>query len=186
VTVRGAIPGVGPAIVIALIGSLWDSRRPAPAGCPELASHRHKRSSGGAASSYGERQGFSIRADVPVIPHESDRSDTEPGGVVMPRFFFNVRGPCRSLSRDELGLDFPDVETAYLEAFHAAQDLGGEFAARGQNPRDYAIEIVNVSNELVFDLPFLEVLDRRAGQPPLPRSEVDRTARGHGNGTVQP
>jgi hypothetical protein len=114
----------------------------------------------------------------------SDRSDAESGGVIMPRFFFHVRGPDQSLSRDELGLDFPDVETAYLEAFHAAQDLGGEFAARGQSPRDYAIEVVNASDELVFDLPFLEVLDRQSGQPPLSRSEVDRTARG--NGTVQP
>ena len=80
----------------------------------------------------------------------------------MPQFFFHIRGPCQSLSRDELGLAFPDMETAYLEVFHAAQDLGGEFAARGQNPRDYAIEVVNASDELVFDLPFSEVLGRQA------------------------
>ena len=58
----------------------------------------------------------------------------------MPHFFFHIRGPCQVLSRDELGLAFPEVETAYLEAFHAAQDLGGEFAAQCQNPREYAMK----------------------------------------------
>jgi hypothetical protein len=78
--------------------------------------------------------------------------------AVMPHFFFHVRGPDQSLSRDALGLAFPDVEAAYLEVFHAAQDIRDVFAVCGQNPRDYAIEVMNVSDELVFDLPFSEVL----------------------------
>ena len=42
----------------------------------------------------------------------------------MPHFFFHVRGACQELSRDELGLDFPDVETAYRETFSAARISG--------------------------------------------------------------
>jgi Tfp pilus assembly ATPase PilU len=77
----------------------------------------------------------------------------------MPRFFFHIRGADRRLSRDELGLDFPDVETACLEAVRAARDMGGAFALRGQDPHDYAIEVADGSHEFVFNLPFSKVLD---------------------------
>ena len=76
----------------------------------------------------------------------------------MPRFFFHVRNGLGELSRDLLGLDFADVETAYREAIRAAGELGGNFAARGQNPGDYVIEAVNTSGEVVFTLPFSQVL----------------------------
>ena len=81
----------------------------------------------------------------------------------MPRFFFHIRCRDQSLSCDDLGLDFPDVETACAEAFRAARDLEGVFAVRGQDPRDYTVEVVNTSGELVFNLPFSEIFDRQAG-----------------------
>ena len=77
----------------------------------------------------------------------------------MPRFFFHVRCDHLNRSQDELGLDFPDVETACVEATRAARDLIDEFAAQGQNPRDYAIEAETVSGELVFRLPFVGLFD---------------------------
>ena len=77
----------------------------------------------------------------------------------MPRFFFHVRFDGHSQSRDELGLDFPDVETARAEAVRAAKDLRDEFVVRGQNLRHYAIEVESVSGELVFRLPFSELFD---------------------------
>jgi hypothetical protein len=77
----------------------------------------------------------------------------------MPRFFFHVRCDHHSRSCDELGLDFPDVEIACAEAVRAAKDLRDEFIAQGQNPQDYAIEVENVSGELVFRLPFSELFD---------------------------
>jgi hypothetical protein len=77
----------------------------------------------------------------------------------MPRYFFHVRFDHHSRSCDELGLDFPDVETARAEAFRAAKDLRDEFIAQGQKPQDYAIEVENVSGELVFRLPFSELFD---------------------------
>jgi hypothetical protein len=79
----------------------------------------------------------------------------------MPRFFFHVRGARQELSRDELGLDFPDVETAYRETFCAARDIRAVFAARGRHPCDYTIEVVNAADELIFRLPFSEALDHR-------------------------
>ena len=78
----------------------------------------------------------------------------------MPRFFFHVRGADDRLSCDELGLDYPNEDTAYLEAFRAAKDLRGEFAVRGENPQDYVIEVANASHEPIFELPFSEVFGR--------------------------
>jgi hypothetical protein len=86
----------------------------------------------------------------------------------MPRFFFHIRSADQSLSLDALGLDFPDVETAYDEVLRAAQDLDGVFIARGQDPRDYAIQVENASGELVVYLSFSEVFDRHR-PPTTPR-----------------
>jgi len=77
----------------------------------------------------------------------------------MPRFFFHVRFDDHSQSRDELGLDFPDVETARAEAVRAAKDLRDGFVAQGQELRQYAIEVENASGELAFRLPFSELFD---------------------------
>ena len=85
----------------------------------------------------------------------------------MPRFFFHIRGTHQELSRDELGLDFPDVETAYRVTFCAAYDIRAEFAARGQHPCDYTIEVMNAADELVFSLPFSEAFGEWV--PDLPR-----------------
>ena len=79
----------------------------------------------------------------------------------MPQFFFHIRSASQDLSRDELGLDYPDVETAYLEVFRAAQEVKCEFAARGLNPQDYAVEVENASGEVAFELPFSEVYGRQ-------------------------
>ena len=103
----------------------------------------------------------------------------------MAHFFFHLRGSYQGLSRDELGLEFPDVEAAYLEAFQAAHDMQQELLARGQNPRGYAFEVVNAEDELVFDLPFSEVLDRQAGRRPAKLSRTIQIAIEHGNRMVR-
>jgi Domain of unknown function (DUF6894) len=82
----------------------------------------------------------------------------------MPRFFFHIRSADQSLSLDELGLDLPNVETAYDETLRAAQDLEGVFLTRGQDPQDYAIQVENAFGELVVYLSFSEIFDRH--RPP--------------------
>ena len=86
----------------------------------------------------------------------------------MPRFFFHIRNSCMGLSRDELGLDCPDAETACREAFRAGLDLRHEFAARDQCPQDYSIVIANAAHEVVCELPFFEVFGHRAAPEPAP------------------
>ena len=80
----------------------------------------------------------------------------------MPRFFFHVRGTRQELSRDELGLDFPDVETAYRETFCAARDISAVLADCGQHPCDYIIEVMTATDELIFRLPVSDSLGHRA------------------------
>jgi hypothetical protein len=79
----------------------------------------------------------------------------------MPRYFFHIRSNGHGRSHDELGLDFPSVATAYSEALRAARDLEGVFAARGQDPRDHAIEVTDESGQIVLYLSFSEIFDGR-------------------------
>jgi hypothetical protein len=90
----------------------------------------------------------------------------------MPRFFFHIRSNGNGRSCDDLGLDFPSVETACSEALRAAQGLKGAFAARGEDPRDHAIEIENEAGEVVLHLPFSEVFDDLIGVGILRSQEV--------------
>ncbi|QRM35637.1 hypothetical protein [Microvirga sp. VF16] len=85
----------------------------------------------------------------------------------MPRFFFHMRCKGRGVSCDEAGLDYPDVKTAWSAVVQAAQDLKRVFAARGRDPRDYAIEVTNETGEVTFRLPFSENL-----RPMLPHSHA--------------
>src|SRR3712207_3297985 len=50
--------------------------------------------------------------------------------------------------------------------------MSREWLRKGQNPRDYAFEVMNGAGEVVFELPFSEALDRQAGRRPahLPRA----------------
>ena len=84
----------------------------------------------------------------------------------MPRFFFHIRAFRQGLSRDELGLDFPDAETAYREAFKAGLDLRPEFVARGQSPQTYSIVIATAAHEPVSELSFTEMFGLRMAKTP--------------------
>jgi hypothetical protein len=79
----------------------------------------------------------------------------------MPRYFFHIRSNGHGRSHDELGLDFPSVETAYSEALRAARDLEEVFAARGQDPRDHAIKVTDEAGQIVLYLLFSEIFDGR-------------------------
>jgi hypothetical protein len=76
----------------------------------------------------------------------------------MSRFYLHIRCKDGGMSYDDLGLDYPDVETAWRAVAQAAQDLKHVFATRGHDPRDYAIEVENDTGEVVFRLPFSEHL----------------------------
>ena len=45
------------------------------------------------------------------------------------RYYFHLRIG-QELSPDDLGMELPDLDSAYLEAFQAAQDMWGELLAQ--------------------------------------------------------
>jgi len=76
----------------------------------------------------------------------------------MSRFFFDFRqGDARC--PDAQGMEFGSVEQAYLEAFKGAQDMWSELLRRRQDPSRCTFEVRNAGRELLFVLPFQEVID---------------------------
>lgn len=89
----------------------------------------------------------------------------------MARFFFDFRqGSNRS--HDAEGLEFAHVEQAYLEAVRAAQDMWAELLRKRQDPRRCIFEVRNEKRELLFILPFQEVLDSCLDRKCLPIQTV--------------
>jgi hypothetical protein len=66
----------------------------------------------------------------------------------------------RELSPDEFGLDLPDLDTAYLEAFQAAQAMWGELLAQRSDPMLRSFEIADADGKVLLILPFREILER--------------------------
>jgi hypothetical protein len=94
----------------------------------------------------------------------------------MPRFFFDFRQGADRCA-DAEGTEFVDVEQAYLEAVKGAQDMWSELLRQRQDPRHCVFEVRNGQRELLFVLPFHEVMenchDRKT--PPL-RHTFDNVA----------
>ena len=89
------------------------------------------------------------------------------------RYYFHLRIG-ENCSPDEIGLDLPDLETAYLEAFQAAQEMWSECLAECSDPLLRTFEISDERGRVLLTLPFREVLERArkptAGLPKLRQS----------------
>jgi len=83
----------------------------------------------------------------------------------MPRFFFDHFDGQR-LDRDEDGLEFPNVETAYLQAFEAAVEMWAEALHERRNPSRDWFKIKDVKGHVVFELPFAEIVESGKGSLP--------------------
>lgn len=99
----------------------------------------------------------------------------------MPRYFFHLVA-AREHTKDELGCEFPDVEQAYLQAHRAALDMSIEMLREHADPSHYRFEITDASGNLLFDLPFSEVMRPRARHAPacmIPalKQQLDRRAK---------
>jgi hypothetical protein len=75
------------------------------------------------------------------------------------RYYFHLRIG-HTVSPDEIGLDLPDLETAYLEAFKAAQEMCSELLAEGSDPLTRCFEITDERGRSLLTLPFAEVLEQ--------------------------
>lgn len=85
----------------------------------------------------------------------------------MTRCFFNFRQGA-AYSVDEEGCEFDTVESAYLAAVRAAQDIWRELLIQREDPLLCAFDVTDANGNDLFCLPFSEVLDACAGRTPLP------------------
>lgn len=84
----------------------------------------------------------------------------------MSRYFFDFRqaGVCVP---DTHGIEFPNVEQAYLEAFRAAQDMWSELLKQRQDPRRCMFEVHDEDSNILFLFPFQEVMDSCTDRRPI-------------------
>ncbi len=82
--------------------------------------------------------------------------------VHIPRFFFD-HYDSQGITRDDEGVDLPDLDTAYLEAFWAATEMWIEALRQVRNPSDERFEIRDAAGVVVLVLPFSEVLESGRG-----------------------
>ena len=80
----------------------------------------------------------------------------------IPRFYFDHSGP-HGLDRDEVGLELPDLDTAYLEAFRAATEMWIEALGEVRNPSRERFEIRDAGGQLLLVLPFSEIIESGKG-----------------------
>jgi len=85
----------------------------------------------------------------------------------VPRYFFNFRDQSE-LDPDEDGLELPDLDAAYLEAFEAAREMWGEAIREMRNPSRQQFEISDAAGRILLVVPFMEVLESLKGVPPAP------------------
>ena len=76
----------------------------------------------------------------------------------MSRYFFDFRQGSQ-LTPDKIGLEYASAEAAYLESMEAAREMFADLLADRQDPRNCAFEIRAESGEVLFVVPFLELLE---------------------------
>lgn len=84
----------------------------------------------------------------------------------MPLYFFHLSGP-EGCSRDDVGIEYPNVEAAYLGAHQAALDISLDLLRVRTDPNCHSFEIMDQDGEVLFELPFSEVMQpSRHARPP--------------------
>ena len=73
----------------------------------------------------------------------------------MPRYFFNFT---RDDSRDDIGVELPDSETAFIEAVRGARSCMADAVMRGSLPLSDEVEVSDHDGRVLFVIPFREVV----------------------------
>ena len=95
----------------------------------------------------------------------------------MAQFFFNFRDG-KHFEPDDVGLELPDLNAAYLEAFETAKEMWIEAIRSMRDPRRQQFEISDAQGNTLLIVPFKEVMDSLKGVPKAaPMTEAERAAR---------
>ena len=96
----------------------------------------------------------------------------------MPLFYFDLATP-GGLERDDLGVVFPGVEAAYVDACRAALEMSVDMLRERQDPGHHCFEVRDERAVLVLEIPFTEVLQprRRVAAPHRLHRQIEATVR---------
>src|SRR4051812_23620312 len=83
----------------------------------------------------------------------------------MPKYFFHYRDGSQ-WTMDDVGVEFSNVEAAYLAAYDAAVEMWPELLRARHDPRQCIFEINDEMGKTMFTLPFSEILDSCREQVP--------------------
>ena len=72
------------------------------------------------------------------------------------RCFFHLRGPA-GLERDDTGLEYANLELAYLEAVRTIPGVSGDLIREGRNPMEHAFVITDAGDTPLLEVPFNEM-----------------------------
>lgn len=78
----------------------------------------------------------------------------------MPRFFFHLATPLGT-ELDDIGIEFPDLHIAYLEACCAIPGVAFEILSKGKNPADHAFHVSDEAGNVLWVVPLLERVPKR-------------------------
>lgn len=82
----------------------------------------------------------------------------------MPLFFFDFRQGADFIA-DAVGIEFANVEEAYLEVAKAVEEMWSELLIQRRDPRLCSFEVRNQSGDTLFIFPFEELLDSCKDRP---------------------
>jgi hypothetical protein len=94
----------------------------------------------------------------------------------MARYFFHLIAADET-SKDELGIELPNAEAAYLQACETALELSFEMLRERRDPSRHAFEVTDAEGRVLFDIPFAEVT--HPAQRMLPFGEIHASIARH-------
>jgi len=98
----------------------------------------------------------------------------------MPLYFFDYfDGNQLHEAQGADGLDLPDAEAAFLEAFKAATEIWGEALRERRNPVLDYFQVRDHTGVVVLELPFAEVLESSRGRWQRPPVQLSNYRRAH-------
>jgi hypothetical protein len=93
----------------------------------------------------------------------------------LPRYFFDYFDGEQLHEADaDDGIDLPDTDSAYLEAFQAATEMWGEAIRDRRNPTSDYFRVRDSSGTVVLEVPFAEILESSKGGRLARRPETEK------------
>jgi hypothetical protein len=78
------------------------------------------------------------------------------GKQEMPKFYFEFGDEDGGFDSDPDGIEFPNLEAAYLDAYHSAIDMWAECRHRGKDLRGHQFLIKDSFGRVLVELPLSE------------------------------